>query len=561
MNTKFQILLICLVVTLFISCNNEKKTVVETSSVSGTILPSPANGGIHLPENFGATVVVSELSGGRHLTVNDNGDIYAHLHTAYNGSGIVGLRDTNGDGKADEVKNISPITGTGIEIHKGYLYYSTALRVYRSPLLTDQMGIGPEIDTMALLIGEDGHSEKPIAFDKKGNMYVTIGSLSNACEQPLRTGNSPGENPCTELKMRAGIWQFSDDKPMQDQKNAKRYATGIRNAVALTWDDASNSLYAAQHGRDDLHRYWPKLFTEAENVELPAEEFFQINDGDDFGWPYCYWNPFENKKFLNPEYGGDGKTQGKCADIKPPVAAFPGHWAPNDVLFYKGNQFPERYKNGAFIAFHGSWNRLNHAQDGFRVVFVPMKDGKATGPYEDFATGFIGNKEIFSPGDAKYRPCGLAEGPDGSLYVLDSQKGRIWRIMHYPNGVPDVGMATEEEAPLAEAVIIPDSPGKKIYDANCRACHQAKGSGAPGMIPPLYGTDWVTGDKTRLINVVLKGLSEKIEINGRSFQNAMPAITNLSDQEVADVLTFVRSNFGNQADAVTVDEVKKVRGK
>ena len=558
MNFKGVFILVCLVLILG-ACNNEKKS-VTTNTETLSILPSPGNGGIHLPEGFAATVVVDQLSGGRHLVVNENGDIYAHLHTAYEGSGIVALKDTNGDGKADEIKGVSPMTGTGIEIHNGFLYYSTQLRVFRSPLLKEGMGIESKIDTLALLRGDDGHSEKPFTFDKVGNMYVTIGSLSNACEQPLRTGNSPGQNPCTELETRAGIWQFSDSKPMQDVKDAKRYATGIRNAVAIFWDDASNSLYAAQHGRDDLHRYWPKLFTEAENVELPSEEFLQINDGDDFGWPYCYWNHFEGKKFLNPEYGGDGKKQERCAGIKPPVAAFPGHWAPNDLLFYKGDQFPAKYKNGAFIAFHGSWNRLNHAQDGYRVVFVPMKDGKATGPYEDFATGFIGNKEIFSPGDAKYRPCGLAEGPDGSLYILDSQKGRIWRIMHYPNGVPKVGELKEEDQALADAVLIPESAGKTVYDANCRACHQAKGGGAPGMIPPLHGTEWVTGDKTRLINVVLKGLSEKIEINGRSFQNAMPAIATLSDQEIADVLTFVRNNFGNKSDAVTVDEVKKVRG-
>src|SRR5690606_28441403 len=150
--------------------------------------------------------------------------------------------------------------------------------------------------------------------------------------QPLRTGNSPGQDPCIELDTRAGIWKFSADSLMQKQTLDKRYATGIRNAVALTWDEASNSLYAAQHGRDDLHRYWPALFTEAQNAELPAEEFFQIDEGDDFGWPYCYWDDFEGKKFLNPEYGGDGKAVGRCEDVKAPVEAFPGHWAPNDVL-------------------------------------------------------------------------------------------------------------------------------------------------------------------------------------------------------------------------------------
>ena len=550
------ILVMSIFASLLFSCKNEVTVAEATNEV---MAPSPGNGGIHLPDNFGATVVVDKLTNGRHLTVGDDGIIYAHLSSPYEGSGIVALKDTTGDGVADLIKGISPITGTGIELHKGFLYFSNTTRIMRSPLNEDGLGITAEVDTIALLMGADGHSEKPFTFDGNGNMYVTIGSLSNACEQPLRTGNSPGENPCTELEMRAGIWQFNDETPMQDQKNAKRYATGIRNAVAITWDFASNSLYAAQHGRDDLHRYWPDLFTEQENVELPSEEFFQIDEGDDFGWPYCYWNHFEGKKYLNPEYGGDGKTQGQCEDIKPPVAAFPGHWAPNDVLFYKGSLFPEKYKNGAFIAFHGSWNRLNHAQDGFRVVFVPMKNGKATGPYEDFATGFIGTKEIMSPGDAKYRPCGLAEGPDGSLYILDSQKGRVWRVNYYPQGRPSTAEVAVNEKPLAEANIIPPSEGKRIYDANCRACHQGNGGGAPGMIPPLGKTDWVTGDKTRLINVVLKGLSEPVEIEGKTYQNAMPAMAQLSDQEIAHVLTFIRSNFGNSAEAVTAGEVQKLR--
>ncbi|MCB0645142.1 MAG: PQQ-dependent sugar dehydrogenase [Saprospiraceae bacterium] len=551
-----KLLFATLTLGMFFSCADKKEVAEEATE---NILPDPGNGGIHLPENFAATVVVDTLSNGRHLVVGEDGIIYARLSSPYEGSGLVALKDTNGDGRADIIKGVAELTGTGIELHKGFLYYSSNDRIYRSPLSEDHMGITGSIDTIALLVGTDGHSAKPFTFDGAGNMYVNIGSLSNACEQPLRTGNSPGENPCTELEMRAGIWQFKDDQMMQDQKNAKRYATGIRNAMGITWDGASNSLYATQHGRDDLHRYWPELFTEAENVELPAEEFLQINDGDDFGWPYCYWNHFDGKKYLNPEYGGDGKKQERCEGIKPPVAAFPGHWGPNDLLFYKGNQFPEKYKNGAFIAFHGSWNRLNHAQDGYRVVFVPMKDGKATGPYEDFATGFIGNKEIMSPGEAKYRPCGLAEGPDGSLYIIDSMKGRIWRVKYYKDGVPDVGEAPAEEKPLAAAQIIPDSPGKRVYDANCRACHQANGDGAPGMIPPVAGTDWVTGDKTRLINVLLKGLSDPVEINGKTYQVAMPAQTHLGDQEIADVLTFIRSNFGNNADAVTIDEVKKLR--
>lgn len=546
-----------LVISMLFACTHSKDNSLSLKNPS--ILPSYNNGGIILPENFAATVVVDTLSRGRHLIVNDNGDIFAHLARPFNGFGIVALRDNNGDGRADTIVGFKEYTGTGIEIHKEHLYYSTRDRVYRSPLVEGQLLPSQEMDTIAHLLGTRGHSEKPFAFDNAGNMYVNVGSLSNACEQPLRTGNSPGEDPCTELETRGGIWQFKDDVSGQKQEEAKRYATGIRNAVAITWDNASNSLYVAQHGRDDLHRYWPELFTEAENVELPAEEFFQVGENDDFGWPYCYYNHFDNQKYLNPEYGGDGKLIGRCEDVKNPVASFPAHWGPNDVIFYKGDQFPEKYKNGAFIAFHGSWNRLNSDQEGYRVVFVPMKDGKATGPWENFANGFIGAPAIQNPGSAKYRPCGLAEGPDGSLYVIDSQKGRIWRIMHYPEGVPTVEPDGTSEEQVASAEILPDSPGKSLYDQHCRACHQANAKGAPGMIPPLTGTDWVTGDKDRLINVILKGLNETIEINGETYQNAMPAMNYLSDGDIAQILTFVRSNFGNDASAILADDVKALR--
>jgi glucose/arabinose dehydrogenase len=104
--------------------------------------------------------------------------------------------------------------------------------------------------------------------------------------------------------------------------------------------------------------------------------------------------------------------------------------APDGLLFYTGNMFPERYKNGAFIAFHGSWNRAPLNQKGFFVAFVPFKNGRPSGNWEFFATGFAGKADIASPNQALHRPCGLAQGPDGALYVSDDQKGTIWKIVY-----------------------------------------------------------------------------------------------------------------------------------
>ena len=123
----------------------------------------------------------------------------------------------------------------------------------------------------------------------------------------------------------------------------------------------------------------------------PAEELVLLQRGADFGWPECYYDYDQKKLVLAPEYGGDGgKTSGVCAQKQEPVAAFPAHWAPNDMLIYEGNQFPTAYKDGAFIAFHGSWNRAPVAAEGYNVVFQPLADGKASGPFVVFADGFAG---------------------------------------------------------------------------------------------------------------------------------------------------------------------------
>jgi glucose/arabinose dehydrogenase/cytochrome c5 len=547
-------IVIAFIAIIFINCKPANKTV---------LVPDANNGGITLPEKFGAVVVVDTLGRGRHMAINSNGDMYLHLRALNGeGKGIVALRDTTGDGRADIIKGYSSVPGTGIEIHNGYLYYSDRTHVYRSKMMEGELLPEEALDTIVNMVDGKGHMEKPFTFDNKGGLYVNIGSLSNDCEIELRSPNSRGDDPCVELETRAGIWKFDENTLNQKQDLSHRYATGIRNAVALTWNFDVDRLYAVQHGRDDLHRYWPALYTEEQNLELPSEIFFDLNEGDDMGWPYCYYDHVQGKKLVNPEYGGDGTKSDRCANAKDPLVGFPGHWAPNDVLIYKGDLFPERYKHGAFIAFHGSWNRLGHEQQGFKVVFVPLKDGKPSGQWEVFADGFIGPQPITNPANAFFRPCGLSEGPDGSLYISDSQHGRIWRIMYYPEEMPapvDKGLfqpiALENPEPVAEEFLA----GKQIYDKFCVQCHMNNGKGAPGMNPPLAGVGFVTGDKTEVTKIILNGLSEPMLINGETFNNAMPSHAFLSDQQIADVLSYVRNTFGNKADKITPEEVAAIR--
>lgn len=238
-------------------------------------------------------------------------------------------------------------------------------------------------------------------------------------------------DPCPILERSGGVWRFEAGTTGQTQEDdGYRYSTGIRNSVAIDYNPNSDHVYVLQHGRDQLHQFFPDLFTLEEGVELPAEEFFMLSDGADFGWPYCYYDHLQDKKVLAPEYGGDGERVGRCADKEDPIMAFPGHWGPNALLFYTGDMFPERYKNGAFIAFHGSWNRAPRPQEGYFVVFVPFEGALPSGDYEIFADGFANVETIESPGDAKYRPTGLAQGPDGSIYVTDDSEGRVWRIFY-----------------------------------------------------------------------------------------------------------------------------------
>jgi glucose/arabinose dehydrogenase len=396
------------------------------------VVPDKDNAGLMLPDGFSALIYADNIGHARHLDINSNGDVYVSLSNVKNGGGIVCLRDENKDGRADIIKYHGIYDGTGIKIHNGYIYFGADTIIVRYKLKEGELVPSDNAEIIAAgFTPQNQHATKPFTFDQQGNMYVTVGAPSNACQQQDRTAGSPGIDPCPILELHGGIWRFKADILNQDQvKDGYRYATGIRNAVAITWNNVENKLYAVQHGRDQLSQLYPKIYSDAQSAELPAEEFLLVQDGSNFGWPYCYFDPAQNKKVLAPEYGGDGIKIGRCSDADDPIMAFPAHLAPNDVLFYTGNMFPEKYKNGAFIAFHGSWNRAPLPQEGFYVVFVPFKGSLPSGKWEVFASGFAGVDLVKSPGQAKHRPCGLAQAPDGSLYVSDDANGRIYNILY-----------------------------------------------------------------------------------------------------------------------------------
>ena len=389
------------------------------------------NAGLTLPTGFSAVTISENIGRTRHIAVNKNGDIYVRLAKLVDGKGTLFLTDDDKDGKFEVKLAFGNYYGTGVYIKNGYLYASSDEEVFRYKLDKEERIIDPNNPEKIVtgLLSKNQHETKSLVVDDKNNIYVNIGAYSNSCQVKDRSLESPGIEGCPILDSAGGIWKFKADKLNQSYNNGEHYASGLRNVVGLDWNYSTNSLFVMQHGRDNLNSSWPKLYDEKESADLPAECLYQIKKGDNAGWPYMYYDQIQKKKMLAPEYGGDGKKEADSKFINPTVT-FPGHMAPDGLLFYTGNQFPEKYKNGAFIAFHGSWNRSPLPQEGYYVAFVPFKDGKPSGEWEVFAKGFAGVEVVNSTRQAQHRPCGLAQGPDGSIFVTDDVKGSVYKISY-----------------------------------------------------------------------------------------------------------------------------------
>ena len=539
------------------------------------------NGGITLSPGFCATVFADNVGHARHMVVAPNGVVYVNTWSgryyantenakAPDGGFLLALQDTTGSGRADKIVRFGPgvesgnAGGTGIALYNGALFAETNDRIVRYALPPGAIaptGV-PEVVVSGLPLTGD-HPMHPFKIDAQGALYVDLGSATNACQRQNRIPNSPGIQPCTELETRAGIWRYDANRTGQQFSPAERFATGLRNGEGIAFDSAGR-IFATQHGRDQLRENWSALYTAEQGANEPAEELVQLERGADFGWPYCYFDLSQQKLVLAPEYGGDGgKAIGPCAGKRAPVAAFPAHWAPNDLAIYDGQQFPAPYRGGAFIAFHGSWNRAPAPQGGYNVVFQPLADGKATGGYVVFADGFAGASK--EPGRAAHRPSGLAVGPDGALYVSDDQRGRIWRIVFRggtavtaiapapapaggststaaagpPEGVhPDAGSQIASLPVPAGATPADVALGSRIYGAGtCAGCHGSDAKGTP-LGPDLTGAKWLWGDGS--VQSIAKIITDGVP-NPKEFRSPMPPMggTQLSASEVSAVADYI----------------------
>jgi glucose/arabinose dehydrogenase len=527
------------------------------------------NGGITLSPGFCATVFADHLGHVRHLVVAPNGVVYAntwsgryyHNDTPPPGGMLIALR-------SDTIVRFGPTHdqgdagGTGIAIYHRYLYAETNDRIVRYPLPTS--GIAPTGAAETVISGlplTGDHPMHPFQIDGQGHLYVDLGSATNSCQSQNRMPNVPGMQPCTELETRAGTWRYDADKLNQRFSPAERFATGLRNGEGFGFDSAGR-LFATQHGRDQLSQNFSSLYTTVQGADEPAEELVQETAGADFGWPECYYDYDRKKLVLAPEYGGDGgKTPGVCAQKQAPVAAFPAHWAPNDLLIYEGNEFPAAYKDGAFIAFHGSWNRAPLRQGGYNVVFQPLSGGKASGPFVVFADGFAG--AVKTPGGAAHRPTGLAMAPDGSLYIADDQGGRIWHVTFSGNQASGIAAAPEpsHEAAASPNALPPEgihadaglpvppggSPDQvargdaifhgRIDAGTCAGCHGNDGKGSSVGSDLVNGHYlWSDGSVQAIERTIRTGVSEPKQHTG-----AMPPEggVKLSQADLAAVADYV----------------------
>jgi glucose/arabinose dehydrogenase len=374
--------------------------------------------GLQLPAGFTSTIIASGMDGARHLAITKQGGIYVKLGRLKDGKGIYFL-------KGDKQGNIAvqygfgDFPGTGIFVKNNYLYASSNDDVYRYKLnaMGEVINRDKPEKIITGLVNHNRDNSKSIAVDDAGNLYVNCGSYSNSC---LVNGTSlTAPMPCPLLDSVGGIWKFKTNRLNQGYKEGIRYATGFKNVVGLDWNVNTHSLFIMQHGRDQFHDLFPQFYSEEDSKSQPAETMYEVHQGSDGGWPYVYYDAKLHKKILAPEYGGDGKKQGG-AKAQNPVLDFPAHLAPNGLLFYSGNMFPAKYRQGAFIAFHGKSPVLDK---GYLVAFVPFNKNKPAGKWEIFA-------DKFAVGTSQPRPCGLAQGPDGSIYIADDYTGNIYRVKY-----------------------------------------------------------------------------------------------------------------------------------
>ena len=387
---------------------------VAACNRSGPTTSDGCDASIQVPDGFCATLLTDALSRGRHVAVRGNGDIFVgRLASRRDSGGISVIR-----GSSVQSFWTKPVHGLALA-SDSTLYASTSHEVLRFRFRGDSLAPRRAVDTVVAGLPGGAIPANTILLDGSGDLLIGIPALRASCDRKM---------PCPDLATSGGIWRFKTSARNQTMADGTRIATGLRAPIALAINPRDTLIYAVTHGPDSLHERYPQIDAVVAATH-PGDEMIRVsNFRADYGWPYCYYDVIAGTRVQSPEYGGDGRTPGNCDRLIRPVMSFPAHWEPMAMVFSKGDKLPEKYRDGAFVAFHGSGHRAPLPEDGYAVVFVPFKDGVASMEFEIFADGFAGAMK--SPTGARSRPAGLAQGADGSLYVSDDKGGRLWRITY-----------------------------------------------------------------------------------------------------------------------------------
>ncbi len=343
---------------------------------------------LKVPAGFKVQKFAENLGKPRMIAVAENGDVYV---TVREKDEVVRLQDTNGDGKADKQETVAQLDQIhGINIYNGKMYLATVTGLYQAQMVPEDGISEPELILDDLPDGGQ-HPNRTIAFGPDGKLYVSVGSTCNACEET-------NKEHATILRMNAG------------GSDRKVFAKGLRNTMGFGWHPETYEMWGMDHGIDWL----------GDNAQ--KEELNKIEEGADYGWPYLYGksNPVPHREPENMTHKEYAKK------TKEPVLEHPeAHSAALGMLFYNGTMFPEEYRNDAFVALHGSWNRSKPV--GYKVVRIKYKNGQPV-RFEDFLTGFL-----IENGRAQFgRPVAMAIHTDGSLLVTDDENGVVYRIFYQP---------------------------------------------------------------------------------------------------------------------------------
>ncbi len=362
----------------------------QSASNPSRTIPRPANATLKVPPGFQVNLFAERLENARWMTVAPNGDVFLAEPAR---DKITVLRDANNDGVA-EMRNTFA-TGIdnvhGIAVNGDFLYATTPTNIVRIPYKagdTTATGQPAMVGGRNSLGDGAGHFTRNIAFSPDGQVFVAVGSRGNIDVEP---------------EVRASVQRFD-----ANGGNQTTFGGGLRNPVGIAFRPGSSDLYVVVNERDGY------------GDGLVPDYLTRVQQGDFFGWPYAYLGP-------NPSMGNFGTQRpDMVTKTKTPDVLFEAHSAPLGLAFYEGTQFPAEYRTGAFVALHGSWN--SGKPTGYKVVYAPFANGRPTGEYVNFATGFWASGTTRA--EVWGRPVGIVVARDGSLLVADDVGQAIWRISY-----------------------------------------------------------------------------------------------------------------------------------